>query len=62
VTRQQRRREIQLLGQIVNHSNAPDGWMRLHRLLRGRAEVPASGIRFASPHPRHFFRGDFWTR
>jgi tRNA-2-methylthio-N6-dimethylallyladenosine synthase len=48
--------EVQLLGQIVNHYQAPDD----HRcdftgLLEAIHEVPGiERIRFASPHPRHF--------
>jgi tRNA-2-methylthio-N6-dimethylallyladenosine synthase len=49
------RREVQLLGQIVNHYQAPDdGDCDFAQLLR---EVDAihgvERIRFASPHPRH---------
>ena len=49
------RREVQLLGQIVNHYRAPDDpACDFAQLLR---EVDAIGgierIRFASPHPRH---------
>jgi tRNA-2-methylthio-N6-dimethylallyladenosine synthase len=49
------RTEVQLLGQIVNHYQAPDD----HRcdfagLLEAVNEVPGvQRIRFASPHPRH---------
>lgn len=49
------RREVQLLGQIVNHYQAPDdGGCDFAELLRRVAAVPGIGrIRFASPHPRH---------
>jgi tRNA-2-methylthio-N6-dimethylallyladenosine synthase len=50
------RREVQLLGQIVNHYQAPDragvdfaGLLELVHDVEGVAR-----IRFASPHPRHF--------
>jgi tRNA-2-methylthio-N6-dimethylallyladenosine synthase len=50
------RREVQLLGQIVNHYQAPDragvdfaGLLELVHEVEGIAR-----IRFASPHPRHF--------
>jgi tRNA-2-methylthio-N6-dimethylallyladenosine synthase len=50
------RREIQLLGQIVNHYVAPDDpSCDFTGLLEAVHEVPgAERIRFASPHPRHF--------
>ena len=49
------RREIQLLGQIVNHYRAPDEpGCDLAGLLEAVHEVPGvARIRFASPHPRH---------
>lgn len=49
------RREIQLLGQIVNHYQAPDDERcDFAELLRRVAEVPGVlRVRFASPHPRH---------
>jgi tRNA-2-methylthio-N6-dimethylallyladenosine synthase len=49
------RREIHLLGQIVNHYSAPDrAGCDFARLLELVHEVPAvERIRFASPHPRH---------
>ena len=49
------RREVQLLGQIVNHYQAPDdSACDFPELLRRVALVPGiSRIRFASPHPRH---------
>jgi tRNA-2-methylthio-N6-dimethylallyladenosine synthase len=50
------RREIQLLGQIVNHYQAPDrpgvdfaALLELVHAIEGLER-----IRFASPHPRHF--------
>jgi tRNA-2-methylthio-N6-dimethylallyladenosine synthase len=50
------RREVQLLGQIVNHYQAPDragvdfaGLLELVHAVDG-----IERIRFASPHPRHF--------
>jgi tRNA-2-methylthio-N6-dimethylallyladenosine synthase len=48
-------REIQLLGQIVNHYQAPDDpGCDLAGLLEAVHEVPGvARIRFASPHPRH---------
>ena len=50
------RREIQLLGQIVNHYVAPDDpscdFTGLLEAVHGVAGVER--IRFASPHPRHF--------
>ena len=49
------RREIQLLGQIVNHYEAPDDPSCDFAGLLGRvSDVPGiERIRFASPHPRH---------
>ena len=49
------RREIQLLGQIVNHYQAPDDAdCDFAALLGAVNEVPGvERIRFASPHPRH---------
>jgi tRNA-2-methylthio-N6-dimethylallyladenosine synthase len=49
------RREIQLLGQIVNHYQAPDDpACDFPQLLAEVHEVPGlERIRFASPHPRH---------
>jgi tRNA-2-methylthio-N6-dimethylallyladenosine synthase len=49
------RREVQLLGQIVNHYQAPDDpRCDFARLLAEVHEVPGvERIRFASPHPRH---------
>ena len=49
------RREIQLLGQIVNHYQAPDDpACDFAQLLAEVNEVPGvERIRFASPHPRH---------
>ena len=48
-------REIQLLGQIVNHYQAPDdASCDFAALLEAVHEVPGvDRIRFASPHPRH---------
>jgi tRNA-2-methylthio-N6-dimethylallyladenosine synthase len=48
-------REVQLLGQIVNHYAAPDDpSCDFSRLLEAVHEVPGiQRIRFASPHPRH---------
>jgi len=48
-------REVQLLGQIVNHYRAPDDpRCDLAGLLEAIHEVPGvARIRFASPHPRH---------
>jgi len=48
-------REIQLLGQIVNHYEAPDDpACDFTGLLEAVHEVPGvARIRFASPHPRH---------
>lgn len=49
------RKEIQLLGQIVNHYQAPDDAdCDFAGLLAAVHEVPGiERIRFASPHPRH---------
>ena len=49
------RREIQLLGQIVNHYQAPDDpRCDFAQLLAEVDQVPGvERIRFASPHPRH---------
>jgi tRNA-2-methylthio-N6-dimethylallyladenosine synthase len=49
-------KEIQLLGQIVNHYEAPDdASCDFGGLLEAIHEVPGvERIRFASPHPRHF--------
>lgn len=49
------RREVQLLGQIVNHYQAPDDpACDFAGLLAAVHEVPGiERIRFASPHPRH---------
>jgi tRNA-2-methylthio-N6-dimethylallyladenosine synthase len=49
------RREIQLLGQIVNHYQAPDDpGCDFAELLAAVNAVPGvERIRFASPHPRH---------
>jgi len=49
------RSEIQLLGQIVNHYQAPDdASCDFPSLLEAVDAVPGVGrIRFASPHPRH---------
>ncbi len=49
------RREVQLLGQIVNHYQAPDDpACDFAGLLEAVAGVPGiERIRFASPHPRH---------
>ena len=48
--------EVQLLGQIVNHYEAPDDpGCDFTGLLEAVHEVPGiERIRFASPHPRHF--------
>jgi tRNA-2-methylthio-N6-dimethylallyladenosine synthase len=50
------RREVQLLGQIVNHYEAPDDpACDFTGLLEAIHEIPGvERIRFASPHPRHF--------
>jgi tRNA-2-methylthio-N6-dimethylallyladenosine synthase len=49
------RREIQLLGQIVNHYSAPDdAGCDFAQLLSEVDTIPGvERIRFASPHPRH---------
>src|SRR4051812_1802677 len=49
------RREVQLLGQIVNHYAAPDEpGCDFTGLLEAIHEIPGiDRIRFASPHPRH---------
>jgi tRNA-2-methylthio-N6-dimethylallyladenosine synthase len=49
------RKEIQLLGQIVNHYHAPDdASCDFAQLLAHVNDVPGvERIRFASPHPRH---------
>ena len=49
------RKEIQLLGQIVNHYQAPDDpSCDFAQLLSDVNDVPGvERIRFASPHPRH---------
>jgi tRNA-2-methylthio-N6-dimethylallyladenosine synthase len=49
------RKEIQLLGQIVNHYSAPDDVScEFADLLGHVSDVPGvERIRFASPHPRH---------
>jgi tRNA-2-methylthio-N6-dimethylallyladenosine synthase len=49
------RREVQLLGQIVNHYQAPDDpACDFPALLEAVDKVPGvRRIRFASPHPRH---------
>ena len=49
------RREVQLLGQIVNHYQAPDdAACDFAALLERVSEVAGiARIRFASPHPRH---------
>jgi tRNA-2-methylthio-N6-dimethylallyladenosine synthase len=48
-------REVQLLGQIVNHYQAPDDpSCDFSELLARLNEIPGlKRIRFASPHPRH---------
>jgi len=48
-------REVQLLGQIVNHYQAPDDdGCDFGGLLEAVHEIPGvERIRFASPHPRH---------
>jgi tRNA-2-methylthio-N6-dimethylallyladenosine synthase len=52
------RPEVQLLGQIVNHYQAPDDpACDFVGLLEAVHEIPGiARIRFASPHPRHFDR------
>jgi len=49
-------REVQLLGQIVNHYQAPDdAACRFVDLLEAIHDIDGvDRIRFASPHPRHF--------
>jgi tRNA-2-methylthio-N6-dimethylallyladenosine synthase len=49
------RREVQLLGQIVNHYSAPDDpGCDFAQLLYEVDDIPGiERIRFASPHPRH---------
>ena len=49
------RQEIQLLGQIVNHYQAPDDYgCDFAGLLEAVSAIPGvRRIRFASPHPRH---------
>jgi tRNA-2-methylthio-N6-dimethylallyladenosine synthase len=49
------RREVQLLGQIVNHYQAPDDpTCDFAELLARVSAVPGiQRVRFASPHPRH---------
>jgi tRNA-2-methylthio-N6-dimethylallyladenosine synthase len=49
------RREVQLLGQIVNHYQDPeDAACDFAELLARASDVPGiDRIRFASPHPRH---------
>jgi tRNA-2-methylthio-N6-dimethylallyladenosine synthase len=53
------RHEIQLLGQIVNHYQAPDDpSCDFASLLRRVSAVPGVWrVRFASPHPRHVNQG-----
>src|SRR4051812_2147725 len=47
-------KEVQLLGQIVNHYHAPDDGCDFAELLARINDVPGiERIRFASPHPRH---------
>ena len=47
-------REVQLLGQIVNHYQAPDESCDFADLLARVSDVSGiDRIRFASPHPRH---------
>ena len=47
-------REVQLLGQIVNHYQAPDSDCDFAGLLERLSEIDGlERIRFASPHPRH---------
>ncbi len=52
------RREVQLLGQIVNHYDAPDDpGCDFTALVEAVHDVEGiERIRFASPHPRHFSR------
>jgi tRNA-2-methylthio-N6-dimethylallyladenosine synthase len=50
-------KEVQLLGQIVNHYQAPDESCDFADLLSRVSDVPGiERIRFASPHPRHVTR------
>jgi tRNA-2-methylthio-N6-dimethylallyladenosine synthase len=51
-------REVQLLGQIVNHYQAPDdpGCDFAELLARVSAVPGIARVRFASPHPRHVSR------
>jgi tRNA-2-methylthio-N6-dimethylallyladenosine synthase len=50
-------REVQLLGQIVNHYSAPDTDCDFARLLELVSDIDGiARIRFASPHPRHVTR------
>jgi tRNA-2-methylthio-N6-dimethylallyladenosine synthase len=53
------RREVHLLGQIVNHYRAPDDQAcDFADLLARVSRVPGlERLRFASPHPRHVTRG-----
>ena len=53
------RREVQLLGQIVNHYQAPDDpACDFAELLSRVASIPGLvRLRFASPHPRHVTDG-----
>src|SRR3954447_23795846 len=47
-------KEVQLLGQIVNHYQAPDELCDFADLLAQVSDVDGiARIRFASPHPRH---------
>ena len=47
-------REVQLLGQIVNHYQAPDMDCDFAGLLERLSDIEGlERIRFASPHPRH---------
>lgn len=47
-------REVQLLGQIVNHYEAPDEPCDFGQLIERVHEIEGiERIRFASPHPRH---------
>jgi tRNA-2-methylthio-N6-dimethylallyladenosine synthase len=52
------RREVQLLGQIVNHYQAPDRpGCDFAMLLELVSDIDGiERVRFASPHPRHFTR------
>jgi tRNA-2-methylthio-N6-dimethylallyladenosine synthase len=50
-------KEVQLLGQIVNHYQAPDEACDFAELLARINDIPGiERIRFASPHPRHVTR------